>query len=107
MRSQIPAFLEAARDKSHPTYRSPQGFSCGRFRIPDGPTPLSGACIIVSDGEIDGWEHVSVSFPTRTPTWSEMDKVKDWFWEPTETVMQLHVPKADHINRHEHCLHLW
>ena len=54
-----------------------------------------------------GWEHVSVSTETRTPSWEEMEYVKRAFWEPYETVMQLHVPEAEHVNCHPFCLHLW
>lgn len=61
--------------------------------------------IVFSNG-LD-WEHVSVSFPDRCPTWAEMDAVKRRFWEDVDTVMQLHVPVADHINCHPYCLHLW
>lgn len=64
-----------------------------------------GLLIIASDG--GGWEHVSVSLPTRCPTWEEMCWVKDQFWRPTETVMQLHVPAEDHVSLHPWCLHLW
>ncbi len=53
------------------------------------------------------WEHVSVSAPNRTPTWDEMSRVKDWFWESTETVVQFHPRKAAYVNIHPHCLHLW
>lgn len=47
--------------------------NCGAFFIPNGAgqTPLA---VIASDG--DGWEHVSVSLPTRCPTWDEMCRVK-------------------------------
>ncbi|WP_275272321.1 hypothetical protein [Limnobacter sp. P1] len=55
----------------------------------------------------DGWEHVSVSLPKRTPTWDEMCFIKDLFWEDEEVVMQLHPRKSDYINMHKHCLHLW
>ncbi len=61
--------------------------------------------IIASSGE--GWEHVSVSTPKRCPNWPEMDFVKNLFWEPYECVMQLHVPREDHVNCHPYCLHLW
>lgn len=61
--------------------------------------------IIVSDGE--GWDHVSVSLPTRCPSWDEMCWVKDLFFGPEETVMQLHPPKSRYVNHHPHCLHLW
>lgn len=53
------------------------------------------------------WDHVSVSLPNRCPNWPEMCAVKDAFFFPSETVMQLHVPPQDHINNHPYCLHLW
>lgn len=61
--------------------------------------------VIASDGE--GWEHVSVSLPSRCPTWEEMCKVKEMFWDADDTVMQLHPPKSDWVNNHSYCLHLW
>ena len=36
-----------------------------------------------------------------------MEHVKRLFFRPDETAMQLHVPPHEHINTHEHCLHLW
>jgi len=56
------------------------------------------------DGE---WQHVSVSLPNKCPTWNEMCKIKELFWDDDETVMQLHVPTSQHINMHPFCLHLW
>jgi hypothetical protein len=53
------------------------------------------------------WEHVSVSLPTRCPTWEEMDWVKRQFWEDDEVVIQLHVARKDHISTHNFCLHMW
>lgn len=32
---------------------------------------------------------------------------KDLFWEPHETVMQLHPPESEWISNHPYCLHLW
>ncbi|MEZ3438614.1 MAG: hypothetical protein K1W18_07020 [Oscillospiraceae bacterium] len=54
-----------------------------------------------------GWEHVSVSFSTRCPTWEEMCKVKDMFWNEDECVIQYHPPKSEYVNNHPYCLHLW
>jgi hypothetical protein len=54
-----------------------------------------------------GWEHVSVSTPRRTPNWGEMCFVKDLFWRDDETVIQFHPPRAEYVNYHRHCLHLW
>jgi hypothetical protein len=61
--------------------------------------------VVASHGK--GWDHVSVSLAHRTPTWDEMSYVKNMFFHADEAVMQLHVPTAQHINLHEHCLHLW
>ncbi len=62
---------------------------------------------VIFDPNHQGWEHVSVSLASRTPTWAEMEFVKRSFWEPYETVMQLHVPEHKHVNNHPYCLHLW
>jgi len=67
--------------------------------------------VIASSGE--GWDHISVSRPDRTPTWDEMEKIKRLFFEDHETVMQLHVPVSEYIDgeytgrRAKYCLHLW
>lgn len=67
--------------------------------------PARSLKIIASNG--DGWEHVSVSSRGRCPTWDEMEWVKRKLWEDVDTVMQLHVPPAEHKNCHPYCLHLW
>lgn len=57
-----------------------------------------------------GWDHVSVSVsgrPDRTPTWAEMEWVRDLLFDPSETVMQLSVPRSVHISNHPGCLHMW
>ena len=59
------------------------------------------------DPMADGWEHVSISLPNRCPNWPEMCFVKDLFWDPEETVVQLHPPKSQWISNHPYCLHLW
>lgn len=66
------------------------------------PAPLR---VIASDG-LD-WEHVSVSLPTRCPTWEEMCRIKGLFWDSDDAVMQLHPPEEDYVNNHPYCLHLW
>ena len=54
-----------------------------------------------------GWDHVSVSYTKRTPTWNEMCRVKDMFWNEEETVVQYHPKKSEYKNLCETCLHLW
>lgn len=61
--------------------------------------------VLMSTG--DGWDHVSVSTPSRCPTWEEMHWIKGLFFRPEEAVMQLHPPEADYRNLHPYCLHMW
>ena len=61
--------------------------------------------VIVGIG--DGWEHVSVSLPDKTPSWKTMCTIKDIFWDDEDVVMQLHPKKEDYVNLHQHTLHLW
>jgi hypothetical protein len=85
----------------------------GVFKIPITKTRL--AFVICSDGM--GWDHVSVSIKqTRlrtnevsscTPTWDEMCQIKDLFFSEEESVVQFHPAKADYVNLHKYCLHLW
>lgn len=78
--------------------------NCGAFFIPNGAgqTPLA---VIASDG--DGWERVSVSLPTRCPTWDEMCRVRHIFWDKDDCVVQFHPPENEYVNYHPYCLHLW
>lgn len=80
-----------------------EGFN-GLFRL-----TIDGALIrcIASDG--GGWQHVSVSieYSAKPPAWAIMCKVRDLFWEDTDWVVQFHPPKAEYVNHHPGCLHLW
>lgn len=85
-------------------YGHPGDHGTGCFHV---PSPIDGGdlLIVVSDGS--SWDHVSVSRVNRCPNWPEMEHVRRLFFKPEETVMQLHVPDKDHINKHPFCLHLW
>jgi len=75
--------------------------------------------VIASDGSdwkragLDGlpWEHVSVHCyqgkRQLTPTWAEMNAVKDIFWDDEDVVIQFHPRKSDYVNNHANVLHLW
>lgn len=78
--------------------------TCGAFEV---PSPIDKAPLHIMASSDFGWEHVSVSRRNRCPNWTEMDHIKDLFFAADETVMQLHVPKSDHVNDHPYCLHLW
>ena len=76
----------------------------GMFAV---PSPIDGGELKVIASNGGGWEHVSVSRKNRCPKWQEMAFIKDRFFKDDELVMQLHVPKSEHINFHRNCLHLW
>lgn len=61
--------------------------------------------VIASDGR--GWEHVSVSLENRIPTWTEMCKIKNIFWDKDDCVIQYHPAEKDYVNIASNCLHLW
>lgn len=81
----------------------PAGTNCGAFMISRAGKP--DLRIIAGVGM--GWDHVSVSTENRCPTWEETELVRTLFFRDDETVMQLSVPRAQHINFHPYCLHMW
>ena len=98
--------------------RSKAGDNFGCFRLTIGKRVLH---IQASSGEPGPeipkaawhWDHVSVSVFTRgalhlsrLPTWEEMARIKDLFWEAEDCVMQVHPPKSEYVNMAE-VLHLW
>ena len=67
---------------------------------------------LISDGM--NWDHVSISITKktgvpikRTCTWEEMCMIKDIFWDKEDTVIQIHPPEKEYVNKHEYVLHLW
>lgn len=97
-----------------PETRSGASYGAFEVRLPSGVT-----LFVISSGLSDreseshlpddcrGFEHVSVSHRDRCPTWEEMEFVRDLFWGPEETVIQIHPPKSRKVNHHKTCLHLW
>ena len=106
MRSDL-SRLEGYRANGEP------GTRLGWWKLP-GPLGMS-LFVVCSDGSDwpaaglpgEAWEHVSVSTNTRTPTWREMEWVRDLFFTDDELVLQYSVPRAKHINKHEFVLHMW
>lgn len=97
--------LERFRLKSGPM-ASPEGAKYGFFfvRLNNSLTNIKVMCSPMGEGE---WEHVSVSLQNRCPTWDEMCQIKALFWDPEDTVIQLHPPQSEWINNSNFCLHLW
>lgn len=63
------------------------------------------ALVCVSRGL--GWEHLSVSFKNKIPSWEVMQEMKEMFFEDTEDAFQYHPTKDDYINNNEYTLHIW
>lgn len=53
------------------------------------------------------WLHVSLSRPHSMPTYQDMCEVKELFIGPDRRAYQIFAEKAQHVNIHEYCLHLW
>jgi len=83
-------------------YSSSSDGKNGAFLVPIGRKEIF---VIISDGA--GWDHLSASLRSRTPTWEEMNFLKDLFFEDEETVVQYHPKKSEYVNNHDFCLHLW
>ena len=54
-----------------------------------------------------GWFHLSVSMPDKDPSWVQMCKMKDIFFDDEEECVEYHPKKSEYINKHPHCLHIW
>ena len=53
------------------------------------------------------WDHVSVSFSNRMPTWDEMAEIKRMFFKPDEVCIEYHPAETEYVNFHNYCLHIW
>lgn len=54
-----------------------------------------------------GWEHLSVSTPNKIPSWEQMCRMKELFWEDEEACVEFHPRKSEYVNNHRYCLHIW
>lgn len=82
----------------------------GGFIVP-GPRGIKLICLVSDKG---GFEHVSVErgkpgdkIATKVPYWDELCFIKDFFWQPEETVIQYHPAHSVYVNIHPGVLHLW
>lgn len=53
------------------------------------------------------WIHVSFSRRNRTPTYEDMTLIRKAFFPKDRVVAQVFPPTDEHVNVHQHCLHLW
>jgi len=75
-------------------------------------SPITGWKLVCIVSDAGNWEHVSVharrfDIESRTPTWDEMNRLKNVFWDEKDVVIQYHPKKLNYINRHPNVLHMW
>lgn len=62
---------------------------------------------LVCISKVLGWEHLSVSFKNKIPSWEVMNEMKEMFFKDDEDAFQYHPKKDDYINNNEYTLHIW
>jgi hypothetical protein len=76
----------------------------GAFMV---PSPIDRAPMVIIASAGFNWDHVSVSRRNRAPNQRELDYVFRLFFNDDETAVQYFVPRSQHVNNSENCLHLW
>lgn len=51
--------------------------------------------------------HISVSHPSRYPTWDELASARDRFGGPDFRMVMRFPPRDEYVNLHNTCLHIW
>ncbi len=64
-----------------------------------------GQCTVFAGKEPPGW-HMSISHPTRYPTWDEIREARYRFVPDAVTMVMILPPRAEYVNVHRNCFHL-
>jgi hypothetical protein len=87
---------------SVPTRWGPNGWT---YTTADRDVVVVSAAPVPPDGTT--CVHASISHPDRDPTYAELKHLHRAVWGDHGFAFQVFVPKALHVNFHEHALHLW
>lgn len=82
---------------------------CGRMPLAGGGSAQQfkrGALNVLIAQEAGRW-HLSISTPTRYPTWDEIADARYALLPDSLEVAMLLPPRAHYVNLHPYCLHLW
>jgi hypothetical protein len=65
--------------------------------------------VIVTQAEHDGveWIHASIAYTSQMPDYEDLATLKDAVFGPARYAYQVFPPASQHVNIHEHALHLW
>lgn len=102
MKKTLSKWIEDKRIRKGPLASNSSLGNNGAFLIPHNARDWF---VIISDA--GGWDHVSVSHPTRIPGWETMAFLKEQFFDDDEIVIQYHPAKKDYVNVCQNCLHMW
>lgn len=69
-------------------------------------TEKFGECLVMVSIDGGKW-HLSISHPSRYPTYDEIKEARYKFIPNNATVAMLFPPKEEFINVHQNCFHLW
>lgn len=97
-------YEEIMRGSRVMTMRKAEDGFCGHVFLASSKKPAP-AVFVASWG--GGWDHVSVSFANRCPTWDEMAEVKRLFFRPEEVAVQYHPAESEYVNNFPYALHIW
>jgi hypothetical protein len=100
-RSRIARFVRLDSGEDGASYAR-AGIALGRQETPQ-------QTVILSGGYRDDipWLHVSTAWRHRLPTWEELHDVRELFLDDALVAVQVFPPKAEYINVHPFCLHLY
>jgi hypothetical protein len=89
-----------------PARNDPRDLAAGRYRAYLRHDDLK---VLHSLDFVDGqwWDHVSVSRPSRLPSWEDLKTVKALFIGKEREAVQVLPKESEYVNMHPHCLHLW
>lgn len=65
-----------------------------------------GECTVGVSKDNDKW-HLSIAHPTRLPTYDELKEARYKFLPDNCHMAQIFPPKAEFVNLHPFCLHLY
>lgn len=99
--------LQLRRVMGRDEWRAPELFGPDGWRL----VHRDGDCsIVVSASPMDDgvtWIHASMTRPDRVPSYADMCLLHRAVWGDTGYSYEVHPPRSQHVNIHEHALHLW
>lgn len=104
------SFYAGSELDARPAYLPPQwrlvdrGGDGAAYKRVDGLAVIASASL-QQDGK--RWLHVSLSRANRLPSYEDLAHVKRVFVGEDRFAVQVFAPKAQHVNLHAYCLHLW